>query len=324
MNHLIVTRGKWEKELKNEFPDSEFSFYEPNNFQEIILETITHKPDILTIITEYIPNTSQHIKSCITEPYDIIRIGPESFSHPHCLFSGLLFTAMLHIYNPSEFLPSVHSYATCLKKNIFTSPKFKDLLQYIRSPLAFSLSSLLFALNNNYTVKHVTSDEGNISTDIRYESLKEEFINIATVSLRILEKYRPGRHATQSIISFKEKEVFNIPGKRYLKSEFITGFKKYAPFWKEHLYEDHFALLSAIYTGKEEDGIDDRTWIRILFDIVKASMEYEDKTKISRRLFPIYALYLESVHERPIREHMEKYIEILKEEAKDFVNMEKN
>ena len=322
MDHIILTSGKFEKEARKTLPEARFLVYNPEDFHEVLGKLKQENADRVTVITEYTPLLAERIKNCVEEADDVIRFEPEPFSHPYCLFTGLLFTVMLHMYT-IPYIPSTYSYATCFKKEILNSTEFRDLLAGSYSPVAFSISSFLLALKKGYNVKHIMlkQHEGG---EIKYESLKHEFINATSVFLKILEKYQPRIHNMESIRLEKGSDVFEIPGKRFLRKEFVAGFKKYAPFWKRHLYEDHFAILSSIYTGREEKSIDDRMWIRILFDMIKASLEYDDKTKISRSLFPIYALYLEGVHSKPVKEHMEKYMKILREESFLFRDLLEN
>ncbi len=242
MNHVIIAGEEIAHRLKEKFPERKILPFNSKNFPSIVISALQEPAEIIIIVSEYASALDKFIKDCSTSSHEIIRLEPEPFSHPHCVFTGLLSTVMLHMYSAS-YIRSTHSYATCIRKNLLTSSEFTKLLEHIHSPVAFSLSTLLLALQKGYTVKHITVNE-NIYEDIRYESLKEEFINSFAAFLKILEKHRPNRYKTPSI-TFQEDRVFKIPGKRFLKNEFITGFKKYAPFWKAHIYEDHFALLSA-------------------------------------------------------------------------------
>ncbi len=313
MEHFVLTRNEWHDALKDTLSRTNLVIYNDKNFNQVVNNILSREPDRLTVISDYHPDVPFLISKWNESEKDLLRLEPPLFSHPHCLFSGIFFATILHIYN-MPYIPSIYTFSTSLNTSLINNIAFRKLVRNTYSPLSFSLLSLMLALQNNMGIEHIELPYEE-ETDVRYESLKQEFINSSAVFLSAL-KDRSIHIPQAPDLNIADNVKFRIPGRNFLRKEFISGFRKYAPFWKLHLYEDHFALLSAIYTGKEEDGIEDRIWIRILLDILRTSADYEDKFKVSRRLFPIYALYLDTIKERPIKEHIENYLSVLTEESK--------
>ncbi len=270
------------------------------------------------ILTDFHPKMLSIIKN-ISEQDTVLRIGHEPFDHPACHFSTFFVFSILYLLKRPH-LTSFHSYATSIPAHIFKNEDVQHLWEASKSLTAFNIGILAYALYNNLKVKNINLEPVS-DTKPLYETIKNEFINSSATLMKVLDR---GEAQTESFkspkIQLNREDKLKIPGVSFLKKEFVSGFRKYAPFWKKHMYEDHFAMLSAIYSGKEDSSIGDREWIRIMFELLEASSQYEDKHKVARRIFPIYALYLSSINDTYIKEKFYEYVNVLEEESHFWKN----
>ncbi|GEM_PF-6153453 len=316
MKDFLIIKEGWRDKLP-ELPETfEIIEYTEDTFNKVIFRIIATNDKNIIIVNDFHPELKEILTSLpANRESQIIRVEPQPFTHPTCHFSAFfLFSIFWLLKNPE--LVSSHSYMTLLPANMFNSEEIQHIVSVSHSAGAFNLGILALALHKNLDVKriHLVPER---SSRMLYEVLKNEFIHSVATLMKVLEITKPNLSSSNvkvDSINIKHQEKLQIPGHPFLTREFISGFRKYAPFWKEHLFDDHFALLSAIYAGKEDSVINDRIWIRIMFELLNASLKYPDKMKIARRIFPVYALYLNSINESIISERFNTYIEILKEE----------
>lgn len=314
MRDVLLIKKEWLYHFRD-LPESfEVIDYTEDTFNFIIQNVAVKDEYYITVIHDFHPELINILNS-IKKDGSIIRIEPEPFTHPICHFSGFfLFSILLILRNPE--LVSTHSYMTIIPGNIFNLKEIKNIALHSHSASAFNIGILAFGLYKKLKFKriHIHPDR---TPEPFYEGLKTEFINTSATLMKVLEITNPTTQqgiSIDNIPAMSTLEKLKIPYHSFLTREFITGFRKYAMFWKKYLYEDHFALLSAIYTGKEGFKIDDRAWIRIMLELLNISIKYEDKTKLARRILPIYTLYLKSIGESNLKDKIATYLEILQEE----------
>ncbi len=319
MKNVLIINEEWAEYFENVGNKYLVVKYTPNTFSNTVREVILSPEGYtsLMVVTDYHPRLPDIlINGQAVDSSSLIKVEPAPFTHPFCHFSGLFFFSILWLLNYPEVI-CTHSYMISIPAKLLTTPEITHILNEVQTPYAFNLGMVALAIKKNVPTKPVRILPHR-SSDAFYEILKTEFIHSSATLMKVLEIPDTPYDVKNDIhpIPLSRDEKIEVPGYFFLSKEFTTGFRRYAPFWKEHLFEDHFALLSAIYSGKENAVIDDRIWIRIMFEFINVSLKFEDKTKIARRIFPIYALYLKTVHQTPISERFRNYLGILEEESK--------
>ena len=319
MSDILIIDQAWDNNFKDIAGKYTILKYTNDSFGDIIKEVMSSSEDYasLTVITDYHPELPDFLdKSPQKDNNYLIKVEPVPFTHPFCHFSGPFFFSILWLLNNYAIF-SMYSYMISIPRKILLNQEISGILKDVRTPGAFGVGMFALSVKKKIPVrKHTLPPYRNPHT--LYEVLKNEFIHTTAVLMKLLEIRSGDKDTTKISFPFFDNpdDKIRVPGHTFLLREFITGFRKYAPFWKEHLSEDHFALLSEIYSGKEDLTIDDRTWIRIMLELINVSFRFDDKAKIARRIFPVYALYLKSIHKTSIRERLSNYSEILKEESK--------